>query len=77
MTRGEYLELMGTMAALTDRITRLQRDVSAIRDALGEPIDIDDRLHELERRLSRRLDEKSADILDIMGATLYLAQSSR
>ena len=69
MTRGEYLELMGTMAALTDRITRLQRDVSVIRDALGERIDIDDRLHELERRLSRRLDERSADILDIMHAS--------
>lgn len=66
MTRGEYLDLMGTIAALTDRITRLQRDVTAIRDALGERVDIDNRLHELERRLSRRLDERSADILDIV-----------
>lgn len=64
--RSEYLEIMGALAALTDRVTRLQRDVSAIRDALGERVDIDDRLHQLERRLSRRLDERSADLLDIV-----------
>ena len=69
MTRGEYLELMGTMAALTDRITRLQRDVNAIRDALGERVDIDDRLHELELRLSRRLDVLTTAILDIVHAS--------
>lgn len=64
--RSEYLDIMGALAALTDRVTRLQRDVTAIRDAMRDRVDIDDRMHELERRLSRRLDERSADILDIV-----------
>lgn len=68
MTRVEYIDIMGALAGVTERLNRLQRDVNGLREleleSLNRMSDLRRYIDDLERRTERRLDERTAWILD-------------